>query len=153
MAVSDLCAELRNYFLPDYKNPQEHIHTGTFKVEGGQMQSLPFLKNGQYFRIVGSVFNDGVWKYGVADQGLLDEEFTGAVWEMVVPRDFISLSDELDEINDKIKADSVADTGFTSESFGGYSYTKRSGISEELQDRRSRIMDDLKKRYRRLVVL
>lgn len=152
MAISDLCAELRNYFLPSYKNPAKYIHHGTFKVENGQLQNVPFLRDGQYYRIVGSIFNDGVWCVGKEE--LVDEdEFDGAVWEMAVPSDFIDLVTELDRANAKIDQAATNDTGFTSESFGGYSYTKRAGISDELQDERARIMKKLNSRYRRLTVL
>lgn len=153
MAIADLCAELRNYFLPSYKDPAKYIHEGSFTVANGQIQNLPFLQNGQYYRIVGSVFNDGVWLYGTASEDMTDEEFSGAVWEMAIPKEFINLSNELDEIDAKVKAAEIADTGYTSESFGGYSYTKRSGISDELAYRRGKVETALRSKYRRLVVL
>jgi hypothetical protein len=61
--LTELCAYLRNYFLADNLNPDKYIHHGTFTVAGGQMQALSFLVPGQYFRVIGSVFNDGVWQY------------------------------------------------------------------------------------------
>ena len=42
----------------------------TYTIEGGRL-TLPFLVNGQYYRIVGSLFNDGLYKY--ADGAALDE--------------------------------------------------------------------------------
>ena len=58
--LGELCAELKNYFLRD---ADEDIHAGTFTISGGRIESLPFLKNGQYFRIVGSALNDDVYQY------------------------------------------------------------------------------------------
>jgi hypothetical protein len=69
ITMNDLCDKLNNYF-------EREIHTGTFTVENGSI-SLPFLLNGQYFRIVGSVLNDGVYKYPCS--GLTDESFRGEV--------------------------------------------------------------------------
>ena len=34
----------------------------TFTVQDGSI-TLPFLQMGQYFRVVGSIFNDGVYQY------------------------------------------------------------------------------------------
>lgn len=88
----------------------------TYTIEDGKL-TLPFLVNGQYFRIVGSLFNDGVHKYPSED--LTDETFTGTVWALAVPRQLANLADE-------IKAWAVKNqpSAYTSESFGGYSYSK-----------------------------
>lgn len=120
--LTDLCAEIRNYFIRDYRND---IHNGTFTISDGNIEPLDFLQNDQYFRIVGSVFNDGVHKYGEA--GLTDEVFTGAVWAMAVPPAVIALSDEIDAW----LADHASELSspYQSESFGGYSYSKPSAYS------------------------
>ncbi len=114
--LTELCAELKNYFLRDR---DADIHYGEYTISGGSID-LPFLINGQYFRIVGSVLNDGVYKYPAYD--LADEEFTGAVWAMAVPPSVVALSADIEAWNTK-NADALA-SPYTSESFGGYSYTK-----------------------------
>lgn len=108
---------LNNWFLvPD------GVHAGEFTVQGGQL-TLPFLQTGQYFRVVGSVFNDGLHQYPVAD--LTDETFTGSVWALAVPKAVIELAEEIDAWQTK-----NGDPGpFTSESFGGYSYSKATNAS------------------------
>lgn len=119
--LTELCAEVRNYFIKE-------LHSGVFTINGSGLGSLPFLEEGQYFRVVGSVFNDGVWEYtfeGMA--GMRPETFKGAVWAMAVPPDFIALSNEIDEWV-KNNAE-VLNSPFVSESFGGYSYTKPSGAT------------------------
>ena len=86
------------------------------------------LVNGQYFRIMGSLFNDGVHKYGT--DVLADEEFTGAVWSMAVPPDVVSLASEIATWQAEYGAvGSAAMSPYNSESFGGYSYSKQSGGS------------------------
>ena len=112
--LTEICAEIRNYFeVPNGR------HFGTFTISGGSIAPLDFLQDGQYFRIIGSVFNDGVHKYGEAN--LTDETFNGAVWALAVPPAVIALSEEINAYND---SDAGKASPYTSESFGGYSYTK-----------------------------
>ena len=120
--LTELCAELKNYFLRDR---EADIHYGEYTISGGSID-LPFLLNGQYFRIVGSVLNDGVYQYPA--DGLADEVFTGAVWSMAVPSSVVDLAADIEAWNEK-NAEALA-SPYTSESFGGYSYTKASGSSE-----------------------
>ena len=111
--LTELLAEIRNYFeVPNGR------HFGKFTISGGSI-ALPFLVSGQYFRIVGSVFNDGVYQYGAAE--LADETFDGAVWALSLPPDLIALSAEIEEYN---KSEVGKPSPFTAESFCGYSYTK-----------------------------
>lgn len=88
----------------------------TYTIEDGKL-TLPFLVNGQYFRIVGSLFNDGVYRYP-AD--LTNETFDGSVWALALPKALLSTVDEITAWQAK-----NGDSGpYTSESFGGYSYSK-----------------------------
>ena len=112
--LTEICAEIRNYFeVPNGK------HFGTFTISGGSIAPLDFLQEGQYFRIVGSVFNDGVYQYPAAS--LTDEVFEGAVWAMALPPSIIALAAEIKAYNE---SDAGKTSPYTSESFGGYSYTK-----------------------------
>ncbi len=118
--LTELCQELRNWFTKD-----ENKHFGTFTIEGGQPTDCSFIQDGQYYRIVGSVYNDGV--HNQSDSDLVDESCEGAIWAMAVPPTVIALSDKIDEWNEKYGgADSSAMSPFQSESFGGYSYSKAS---------------------------
>ena len=116
--LTELCAEIRNYFL----RGDDDIHAGSYEIKDGSLV-LPFLLNKQYFRIVGSALNDGVYQYPA--EGLIDESFAGAVWAMAVPPQVIALSREIDEWNEK-NADAI-NSPYTSESFGNYSYSKSAG--------------------------
>ena len=156
--IYELCAELRNYFLRDYINPEHYIHYGSFVIANGEMQSLPFLKFGQFYRIVGSTFNDGVHKYsanhhrGAEDsETLTDEEFEGAIWEMFVPNEVVDLSEEIQNWISS-NADTI-NSPYQSESFGGYSYTKSvAGTGRVSTDWQSHFAAKLN-RWRRLTVL
>lgn len=112
--LTEICAELRNWFVvPD------GVHIQTYTISGGSIAPLDFLQEGQYFRIVGSVFNDGVYQYPATS--LMDEVFDGAVWAMALPPSIIALAAEIKAYND---SDAGKPSPFTSESFGGYAYTK-----------------------------
>ena len=95
------------------------IHSGTFTIKDGGI-TLPFLAEGQYFRICGSVFNDGLHQYNVLD--LTDETFNGTIWALSIPQPIIDLSYEIQKWQDK-NADALS-SPYSSESFGGYSYIK-----------------------------
>lgn len=125
--LTELCAYLRNYFLRDYLAPDAYIHHGTFTITDGQIQALSFLVPGQYFRVIGSVFNDGVWQYRPSGttEGMTDETFDGTIWAMSVPPAVLALADEIDAWR-VANADALS-SPYQSESFGGYSYSKASG--------------------------
>lgn len=113
--LTELCGDLRNWFETDRIG-------GEYTVENGSI-ALPFLQEGQFFRVVGSVFNDGVHQY--PDYGMRDETFDGAIWPMAVPPSVVLLDAEIEAWTEKNGA--AAASPFTSESFGGYSYSKSDG--------------------------
>ena len=89
---------------------------GRFEIKGGSIE-LPFLANGQYFRLIGSVFNDGVYQYQPGGMNLTDETFTGAVWALAIPRAVLKIANEIDAWQQKNGA--AAASPYQSESFGG----------------------------------
>ena len=95
------------------------IYSGTFTIKDGGI-TLPFLADGQYFRICGSVFNDGLHQYPAAD--LVDEEFSGSILELAIPPAVVDLADEIGAWQEKNGEASASP--YQSESFGGYSYSK-----------------------------
>lgn len=114
MTIEALCAEVKNYFDYDRQFGLFTVEDGTLTVKGAQ--------EGQYIRIVGSVFNDGVYQYPMT--GLTDETFDGAVWLLAIPGDVISFVGEVTAW-ETANADAI-NSPFQSESFGGYSYSKGS---------------------------
>lgn len=92
---------------------------GTFVIVSGKLEA-DFLKDGQYYRITGSVFNDGLHRYPY-DEGnyLTDETFDGTVYPLAIPKSVIKISEEI-----KTWCDKNPQTDKVSESFDGYSYTR-----------------------------
>ena len=114
-------------------------HSGTFEIASGELD-VDFIRPGQYYRIRGSVFNDGLHKYmpnlkaragddeaeGDGEETpedpltlLQDETFTGEVWALAIPLAVQTLAEEIAEWHEK-----NPETDKMSESFGGYSYTR-----------------------------
>ena len=118
--LEEVLAHIHNWF-------QVGIYPGKYTIRDGGI-ALPFLQNGQYFRIVGSVFNDGLHRYGPEMEALTDETFDGAVWALAIPKAVINLADEIAAWQEKYK--DAAESPYSSESFGGYSYTKNGGANE-----------------------
>ena len=102
---------LRNFF------ETTTYYSGNFAVVDGVIN--PPLNDGQYFLIEGSKYNNGVYKVG---DKLADESFYGVITLLAPPKDFL---DTVEEIK-KFESENVK-SAFTSESFGGYSYTKAQG--------------------------
>ena len=149
---------IHNYFVKE-------VYRGKFKISSNTLD-VDFLQYGQYFKIVGSVFNDGVWQYpGWLKDGVLvdeerkliltedgkailtstpnsvmaDEEFVGEIWAMAVPPTVIALVNEITAWIEKYG--DVMNSPFQSESFGGYSYSKGSGGSSNSNNSSSNAAD------------
>ena len=111
--ITQICQSLRNWF--DIER-----HFGTLTIKDGSIAPSAFLQAGQYYRVIGSVINDGVHKFRtdtITDQ----KPFDGAVWAMAVPPDFLEV---VEEIEAYCESDAGKTSPYVSESFGGYSYTK-----------------------------
>lgn len=115
--LQEILDYIHNYFIKE-------VYRGTFKIESASL-TVDFLQNGQYYKIVGSVFNDGVHKYLDDTDVLVDEEFHGEIWSMAVPKAITDLEVEIDNWNKEYGA--IVNNPYQSESFGGYSYSKGSG--------------------------
>ena len=127
VTLTDLCDELNNWFDTDSNGEKDRVFS-EFTITDGMLDlSDTDIQTGQYFRIIGSVFNDGVHQY--PDSELIDETFDGAIWIMRVPPQILGLLEEINDWNDKYAP--IIDSPFNSESFGGYSYSKgyRSSIT------------------------
>ena len=130
--LTELCGYLKNWFVVS-------MHYGDFKIVEGVLSyvdgtSLP-LQEGQYFRIIGSIFNDGCHQYSSlegedapSEHPLKNEEFNGSVWTMAVPQEVLDVAEEIKKWMAQYGgADSPALSPYSSESFGGYSYSKSAG--------------------------
>ena len=116
--LDELCAEIKNYFDKGQKKLFGKIEIVDGVITNDEFTST--ILTGQYFRIVNSALNDGIYCYN-NELVLNDETFDGAIWFMAVPKAVIDLSRDIDKW---VSEYSNANSPFQSESFGGYSYTK-----------------------------
>ena len=123
--IGEICAEIKNYFT--YEGDK---HIDNYAISDGQISPVVDFPT-DYIRIIGSRLNDGVHKKNKDGEFVLqDEEFHGAIWIMSPTDDFLSLVAEIEAWQAKNGgANSAAMSPFSSESFGGYSYSKASGAN------------------------
>lgn len=111
--LEQLLMELNNWF-------PVRSEYGTYTIKGGSV-ALPFLADGQYFRICGSVFNNGLHQYPA--DGLTDETFTGTICALAIPKAVTELSEEIAEWQEK-NGEVVMGPYQSENIFSQYSYTK-----------------------------
>ena len=102
---------LHNWFLV-----KGAARAGTFIIVSGTLKA-DFLKPDQYFKIEGSVFNDGLHQYPPTD--MINETFVGRIIPLAVPKSVVRLAEEIKAwCANNPKSDKV------SESFDGYGYER-----------------------------
>lgn len=114
----EVLKHIRNFFPVT-----REARSGRFEIEEGVI-TLDFVNPEQYFLIEGSVFNDGVFRY-TNDLKLHDEEFYGRIVPLAIPAAVIDLVTEIEKYHEE----SGAASPFSSESYGGYSYTRAQNAS------------------------
>ena len=155
--LEQLLSYIKNWFR--VRDDVDGIHTGTYEIKGGKIV-LPFILGGQYFRIKGSVLNDGLYKM-MCDGSVLDgdekvpflkdETFTGSIWALAIPVTVISLAKDIKCYIEKYG--DVLNSPYNSESFGGYSYSKSAGTGSSGGDFEASLPPELSNRilqYKRI---
>lgn len=119
--LEDVLEEIHNFFI------SEVVHVKDCTIDGGELPKgvAAHIKSGAWYAIEGSAANDGLHLHPATD--LTDETFDGTVTTLAVPRTLLRLCEDIFAW----KADYLAgrgkalQSGFASESFGGYSYTRK----------------------------
>lgn len=117
--LEQILMEIHNWFR--VRDSVNGIHPGTYTIENGGI-ALPFIRDGQYFRIMGSAFNDGLHRYGPDMEALMDETFDGTIWALAIPKPVVDAAAEAETW--MAKNGTIVGGVYSSESFGGYAYTK-----------------------------
>lgn len=118
VSLYELLRYLRNFF------PGERWTLTNEPIQAGSI-ALPGLEYGDYYLVEGSKRNDGLHIQGMSD--LVGDTLTGCITECRIPPDLVAIHEEINYWQSK-NAEAVT-SPFQSESFGGYSYTKKSGSS------------------------
>lgn len=107
-----------------------HIHnwfaydetSGYIEIRGGSLPASVSIPEGAWYRIQGSLLNDGLHQHPATD--LTDETFDGTVTTCAIPKALLLVVDDIaawQEANGR-----AVDGPYASESFDGYSYTLKS---------------------------
>lgn len=101
----------------------DEIPVGHCAISDGALPASVNIPSGAWFRIQGSLFNDGLHSNPAAD--LVDETFDGTITVCAVPKSLLDVVDEIEQwIEDTSASDEAARKArYQSESFGGYTYT------------------------------
>lgn len=121
--LGQICQFLRNWFDTDSRHNRLPFWEEEITIESGELVGFSDrLLDGQYFRIVDSSLNDGVYQYPAS--GLKDETFVGTVQSMKIPPEVVAIAEDIESW---ISANQAAiNSPYQSESFGGYSYSLKS---------------------------
>lgn len=93
--------EIKNHFT-------RTVETGTFTIANGVLQCSGEYVKGQYVRLIGPVLSPGVYRVHCVGDGALtlaglpdgaDETFSGAVYGLAPPPDFLELVREIEEFS------------------------------------------------------
>lgn len=114
VSVAAVMRHINNYF-------QVGSISGMIVISGNAIVPAP---ESPWCYVSGSWLHDGVWqvlggKLQSMPGDLPDEEFDGRVWLLKPPADFLTLCEEISQYDDKNPVGA-----YTSEKFGGYSYTR-----------------------------
>lgn len=119
VSVAAVMRHCRNFFEVGHVD-------GNIAISGNAITPVP---GSPWCYITGSWFHDGAW---MTDGGhienlpsnLPDEEFTGRVWTLNPPRDFLDLCEAISAYDDKNPTGALLQ-----ESFGNYSYMRNQAIA------------------------
>ena len=153
--ITEICKSCRNYFATDFKTGALFgAETGVFSLVDKNITVQGEYKAGQYIAVSGSVLNNGVYRIERVNDGvialesddLLDEEWSGTVYALRIPSDFLRLAKRIGDFanSDDGQAGNVvsASFGIQSVSYGTNSAGMRAGWQDVFRN-------DLSK-YRRM---
>lgn len=111
ISLPDLMRETRNYFPAAFQDASWTLH-------GGALTPTDFLHPGDWIAITASLHNNGVFQLGegCTIPSQTDETWTGRVWLLAPPADFLALAQEIASWTAQ-----QASSATVKESFGAYS--------------------------------
>lgn len=104
----------------------EQIDAGLCAISDGQLPASITIPEGAWYRIEGSMLNDGLHQHPAVD--LMDETFDGTITVCAIPNALLMVVDEIGDWQEAYQAglDKALRSPYSSESFGGYTYSTKS---------------------------
>ena len=123
--LEDILWHIHNWFERD----STRIAVTDCEISGGVLPASVSdqLLSGVWYRIEGSWLNDGLHLHPAED--LEDETFDGTVTMIRIPKPLLRVAEEVEEW--KTANSEALRSPYTSESFGGYSYSLKGGLSPQ----------------------
>lgn len=123
--LEQVLTHIHNWFTYD------EIPVDGCEISSGQLPASASIPNGAWYRIQGSLFNDGLHQHPATD--LTGETFDGTITVCAIPK---ALLDVVDEIEDWIDLNREAyqkasASPYASESFDGYTYSIRGDLTAQ----------------------
>lgn len=97
------------------------------EIANGELPESVSILSGAWYRIQGSVLNDGLHLSPSTD--LSDETFDGTITILTIPRPLLRLAEEISDW--QALYGEATNSPYASESFGGYTYTMRGASSSQ----------------------
>ena len=101
------------------------------EVSGHQLPESIAIPEGAWYWVEGSLFNDGLHLHPATD--LTDETFDGAITTCAIPKALLAVCEEIEQWVDAYNegASKALRSPYASESFGGYTYSTKTGIGSQ----------------------
>lgn len=117
--LEQVLTHIHNWFVYD------QIDAGHCAISDGSIPASVAIPEGAWYRIQGSLMNDGLHRHPAED--LIDETFDGTITVCAIPRALLEVVREIEAWQaDYAKGRSKAlGSPYSSESFDGYSYSMR----------------------------
>lgn len=121
--LEDILGHIHNWFDG---NIAPIVVTGC-EIANGELPESVSILSGAWYRIQGSVLNDGLHLSPSTD--LSDETFDGTITILTIPRPLLRLAEEISDW--QALYGEATNSPYASESFGGYTYTMRGASSSQ----------------------
>jgi hypothetical protein len=122
VVLEQVLTHIHNFFVYD----EQYVRC---EVTDGSLPASISIPDGAWYRIQGSLLNDGLHRHPAED--LIDETFDGTITVCAIPRALLDVVEEIEEWQAAYKSARQKALGspYQSESFDGYSYNLRSDLA------------------------
>lgn len=127
MIDSVILEEVLDHIHNHFERDSQTINVSDCQISDGALPESIAIPNGAWYMVHGSWLNEGMHLHPATD--LVDETFSGTITVMRIPRPLLRVVEDICAW--QLANGAAADSPFQSESFGGYSYTKSSGTSQD----------------------
>ena len=113
--LTAVCGHINNHFI-------RTIERGNFVISSGIINAKEKYLIGQYILVCGSILSDGIYRVNdglITLDGAADEEFSGAVCGLAIPKTFLEVVQSI-EVFQTAAANDKSGSKYISESFGGW---------------------------------